>query len=252
MHTKQPTIFFVAPQWNSHLSIQRYRFGPHWMQKVNMAAVQDLLSIQGKCQGSADVNESKTSRQTLFESLLFNLTVIVLFQIQCLGVQSRHNKNCLDVPIPSGLHQMCLQVFSGIRDCYRCEKPSRYSQRTRWKCMGGDWRWVRSGQYPVARITRGSVNVALVHWATTAFISKLLHVLVCSVSPNCFLEGGRWKGSSVFYIYISTTEETEGADSSVVEVYSEGMDLASLKCHSVNMGFCLVLGHDKRQHLPTL
>lgn len=47
-------------------------------------------------------------------------------------------------------------------------------------------------------------SVTLISWAATAFLLKLPHVLVCSVSPNCFLEGGRWKGSSVFYIYIST------------------------------------------------
>lgn len=69
--------------------------------------------------------------------------------------------------------------------------------------MGGDWRWGRSGQYPVARITPDSVYVPLVRWASTTFISKLPHILMCSVSPNCFLEGGRWKGSSLFYIYVS-------------------------------------------------
>lgn len=40
------------------------------------------------------------------------------------------------------------------------------------------------------------------------------------------------------------------ADSSVVEVYCEGMDLARLKCHSVNMGFCLVPGHDRDNASP--
>lgn len=80
-----------------------------------------------------------------------------------------------------------------------------------------------------------------VRWAT-ATVTRLLRVPVCSVSPNCFLEGRRWKGSTLFYISISVGSDRQ---SWLFCGLSEGMDLVSVKCHLIHMGFCFVLGHDR-------
>ena len=117
-----------------------------------------------------------------------------------------------------------------------------YSQWSRQNCMGGDWRLGSTKQYPVPKMTPCSVNVASVQWATAVFILKLLHVPVCSESPNCFLEGRRWKGSSLFYIYISVGSDRQ---SWLFCGLSEEMDLVSVKYHLVHMGFGFVLGRDR-------
>lgn len=62
------------------------------------------------------------------------------------------------------------------------------------------------------------------------YIEASAAVPVSSVSPNCFLEEGRWKGASLFYIYTSMGRD----GSSMVEV--KRIESGSMKCHLVHMG----------------
>lgn len=110
--------------------------------------------------------------------------------------------------------------------------------------MGGDWGWDCSEQYPVARNTPGFVNVALIHWATTAFISELLPVLVCSVSPNCFRGGGRWKGSRLFYIYLRAGGDRQRWLFCGWSVQG-GDGFSQPKMPLSPLGFCFVPGRDR-------
>lgn len=87
-------------------------------------------------------------------------------------------------------------------------------------------------------------SVALVSWAAAAFLLKLLHVLVCSVSPNCFLEGGRWKGSSVFYIYISMGRDRQSRLFCAWSV-QPGDGFSKHEMPFSLYGFCFVLGRDR-------
>lgn len=149
--------------------------------------------------------------------------------------------NCISVIVSRRRHWMCLQLFSRHHRLLQVWKTQWGFAEDRMKMYGRGL--TMSPQWAVSSCKNYSVNVALVCWATTASISKLLCVLVCSVGPNGFLEGEMKRQRE--------RQRQKEADSLVVEVYCKGMDSARLKCHSVDMGFCLVPGHDRDNTPPT-
>lgn len=59
------------------------------------------------------------------------------------------------------------------------------------------------------------------------------------------LPRGKKKKRQLCVLYLYKQGHRQTAEYYAVGVYSEGIDLEGVKCHSVHMGFCIVPGHDE-------
>lgn len=131
-----------------------------------------------------------------------------------------------------------------VADCYRCEKYSRFSHSLDKNVWEGT-----EDESAVGSIQLQESLSALSMWLSSAALQPLSYGSYCMSSCALWVQIASErkedeKAASVLYLY-KYEAETDSADTSVVEVYSEGMDLAGLKCQTVHMEFCFIPDRDR-------
>lgn len=150
----------------------------------------------------------------------------------------------LTVLTHSRLHWIWQICRCFVADCYRCEKYSRFSLSLDKNVWEGT-----EHESAVGSIQLQESLSALSMWLSSAALQPLSYGSYCMSSCALWVQIASErkedeKAAPVLYLY-KYEAETDSADTSVVEVYSEGMDLAGLKCQPVHMVFCFIPDRDR-------